>query len=68
MTEKEAKTNWCPMYRVGFNPEYKHNRISDGVSSRCIGAKCMWWCWNEADLDDDNHWGHTGDGYCGAIK
>ena len=35
VTEKDAKTKWCPMVRA----------VIDG-QDRCMGRSCMFWRWN----------------------
>ena len=64
MTEDEAKTKWCPMFRVGFHPEYQHNRIHDGKCGNCIASDCMMW---RTETSTNCSTGKTSvcGGYCG---
>ena len=69
MTEKEAKTKWCPV-TFGW----------DGPPDQCIGSDCMWWVWDEeftsenlAKEGETPIWAtgnqkSTTSGHCGAIK
>lgn len=54
LTESEAKTKWCPLYR--------HNDIEDEVrgGSNCIASDCAFWRWSHQD--------HNGipTGFCGG--
>lgn len=57
MTEQEAKTKWCPMYRQavsidGANREWADNRM-DGSNPTCIGSACMAWRWFQPGRDPD---------------
>ena len=69
MKESDAKTKWCPIYRVGFHQELSHNRIHDGVTGNCIGSKCMWWVEITPHLSNENGEAvYYSAGYCGAVK
>lgn len=68
MTEKEAKTRWCPMIRAGEATKesvISINRLFDGSSpkgSHCIASDCMAWRLAHKDAADG-----TERGYCGAF-
>lgn len=61
MTEKDAKTKWCPMVRSGVTFRQGANRWieSDGTHriAQCLGSACMMWRWVHDERIDD--------GYCG---
>lgn len=52
MTEKEAKTKWCPFVRAGAGDEAGLNRYRDmdrdaiSAVSCCIASECMAWQWS----------------------
>lgn len=49
MTEKQAKTKWCPMVRVGVMPGAGGpagiNDPETNFSGNCIGSGCALWQW-----------------------
>lgn len=47
MTEKEAKTKWCPIAREDRNTPAIGQDIPQmgALKYTCIGAKCMMWRW-----------------------
>jgi len=57
VTEKEARTKWCPDARVGLTAGMAVNRHPDDSVNEdccCAGSACMAWRWwglfiNEAD-------------------
>ena len=59
MTEKEAKTKWCPI----------NGDTDAGSSSDCIGSRCMAWRWlHKAGTDENdqpNYYAGPWQGYCG---
>lgn len=62
MTEKEAKTKWCPQckrFAEGITAENNHKAFN------CIASECMWWVWDDSSLSEDHEYRH---GHCGAIK
>lgn len=60
MTEQEAKTKWCPMFRasLGITPagerEVIDNRNDGEASTRCIGSACMAWRWTGEGKPEPN--------------
>jgi hypothetical protein len=73
LTEREAKTKWCPMareVRVVGNDIMGPFNIADISGQqhrhRCIGSECAMWRWNVRDRDkrrtDEDG---TPIGYCG---
>lgn len=62
MTEQEALTKWCPAVRITGESEKWHPMTNREVlvnpnsppfeASRCIGAACMSWRWDDADSLD----------------
>ena len=67
MTEKEAKTKWCPMIRKYGIIEREGKWIKE-----CIASECMMWRW-ETEIHIDRSGAHpaqqfvtsTDRGYCG---
>lgn len=59
MTEKEARTKWCPFARISDEePPVAVNRpVPYGDVPCCLGSHCMAWRWRVDALLDD--------GYCG---
>ena len=57
MTEKEAKTRWCPMVRrnVGWNRDMMHGKVDDGCF--CIASDCMMWRWECKEIKREDHSG-----------
>jgi hypothetical protein len=54
LTEKEAKTKWCPMLRIGPARE----------NWTCLASDCAMWRWGDRIFDHANRrW--IGRGYCG---
>lgn len=49
MSEKEAKSKWCPMARSFWSGELaqgaatSYNRATD--NTKCVASKCMMWRW-----------------------
>jgi hypothetical protein len=68
MTEEEAKTKWCPMFRCagdGGNAD-----ADGGRRTKCIGTRCMMWRWQYDTVADgpdgvDYKLVRTTQGYCG---
>lgn len=69
MTEDEAKTKWCPMFRVSnagaggsqysstsFETKTNRNFISN---PQCLASGCMAWRW------DYDQYGDATEGFCG---
>jgi hypothetical protein len=44
MTEKQAKTKWCPMADYSY----------DATDCKCIVSDCMWWVQDSAFWADKN--------------
>lgn len=75
LTEKEAKTKWCPHVRAhAYVPEggVSVNRAyPDGVMNIeracCIASACMAWRWAEMPIADESKFMGTvpGTGHCG---
>jgi len=80
MTEEEAKTKWCPAYRVsvamsGLNIDHADNRgtIPNSDTSNCIASACMAWriAWRGWDdktaviVGEHAPAGWIKEGYCG---
>lgn len=64
MTEEEAKTKWCPQYRIiiGTSGRAFSNRDND-ISAKCIASDCMMWK-GETDADGQElAW----TGHCGLV-
>lgn len=67
MLVESVRQKWCPFVRFhaeGSNAVSNRDEgIDDGNpgTSRCIGAVCMAWRWNEHKTDD----ARTHHGYCG---
>ena len=64
MTEKEAKTKWCPMMQKWNGP------IAEFGMANCIGSACMMWRWIYTPSPESERHGQTvpacvGDGCCG---
>ena len=53
MTEEEAKTKWCPHFRV------KHYTTAAAIPDNtldaecCIASDCMMWTWNTCHANTD---------------
>ena len=62
MTEKEAKTKWCPMMRTGDPTTYDLNNNAFEATAKCIASNCMAWRLAHKDAADG-----TERGYCGAF-
>jgi hypothetical protein len=47
MTEREAKTKWCPMARViDVGKSYNRNTYGEMLGSTlCFGSDCVMWRW-----------------------
>lgn len=77
MTEQEARTKWCPHYRIfAGNSETGDNRPNGPFNPRCIASDCM--AWRKENSFERNGKersayereigvGNTGRGYCGAF-
>jgi len=76
LTEKEAKTKWCPMARTGLLAGAgavavnRHITDDEGYKgevyheTRCMGSDCAMWVWfsrNVGDQDADRQ------GHCGLV-
>jgi len=61
ITEKEAKTKWCPMARLS-EMGGTLNRCGPEASLQCIASDCMAWRLAHKDAADG-----TERGYCGAF-
>lgn len=66
MTEEEARTRWCPMYRVVVDPSSQSlygNMLNPGAMT-CAASLCMAWRWfDESSVDgvrDNQQRGHCG--------
>jgi hypothetical protein len=59
MTEKEAKTKWCPHVRwFGNAKDYDDMYPNRGDDAACIASECMSWRWQGGVAE-------RGHGYCG---
>ncbi len=75
MTEPEAKTKWCPQFRMTSEAsQWAHNREG---SCECIASECAWWVreYKGAEMNKDGSITVTPQGeceyiggHCGAIK
>lgn len=71
MTEKEAKSKWCPMTRFhvveNSPPIVYSNRDEDNLSARCIASDCMMWRWHirGANVDGVYNDDYPVEGHCG---
>lgn len=74
MTEKEAKTKWCPMVRTGLYGGVSVNRhVTDDAGqkgeiyaeTRCLGSGCALWVWFMRDAGDLNA---DREGSCGLLN
>lgn len=73
MTEKEARTKWCPMTRIGMVQGVSVNRHpmdssgdgSEGVKdeTRCIASDCA--CWRMDPGANSKSGTPTSRGFCG---
>ena len=58
LTEDEARTKWCPAFRISYGGEGSdpHDNRGDtpGNNGRCIASRCMAWRWSGEAI-----------GYCG---
>jgi len=62
MTEDDAKTKWCPMFRryIGMDPAGLEHRVVNNrddvdqahLSQNCIGSECMAWREIEPELNN----------------
>lgn len=60
MTETEAKTKWCPMWRLGQSFDFGgYAAVNNHSASNCIGSACMMWREIVGVPDDQKQ------GYCG---
>lgn len=71
MTEDEAKTKWCPMFRVtayeldapqDYRPQ-TDNRGRHAPEGNCLGSGCM--AWRVYSVDDRTRENGPQGGYCG---
>ena len=67
MTEDEAKTKWCPFYRVPTAWEDDGRREAREIGEQsCIASKCMAWRGEPImTTNDDSKIVCRTDGYCG---
>jgi hypothetical protein len=73
MTEDEAKTKWCPFYRLIPETEFDEgldNRLiglkeENLLSSRCLASECMAWRWDTLIADQGSTLTHGGCGLAG---
>ncbi len=68
VTEKEAKTKWCPAARVsdaGLGNRYPmvDDLTSGRAFARCIASECMWWRWGCGSVPAGDESDRIG--YCG---
>jgi hypothetical protein len=79
MTEDEAKTKWCPMYRITsleWLQTATNNRgetLHENIPPNCIGSDCMMWTWDVTPFmaNNENARGnaHTkASGHCGLAR
>lgn len=64
MTEAEARTKWCPMFRrAGGNG----NADADGGRrSNCIASGCAMWRWAARLTETHTSYEQSEQGYCGV--
>lgn len=43
MTEEQAKTKWCPMFRAGYMLD--GGLPTNRLGGKCIASDCMLWKW-----------------------
>lgn len=70
MTEKEAKTKWCPMTRI--TPDamggFINNKNYNGVITYCIASDCMMWRWIHFENISDQQFYDIVKGKDGAME
>ncbi len=69
ISEKIARTKWCPFVRVD-NGNRRYNTVTDGFSNtekmyHCIGADCMGWRQFHLSYVKGSESEMTAHGYCG---
>jgi len=64
MTEKEAKTKWCPLARLS-EMGGTYNRTGPEANLQCIGSACMAWRTKEGVSARSQAFVTVG--YCGAF-
>jgi hypothetical protein len=53
MTEKEAKTKWCPHSQLDAKlGDYGGNFVKQVNNGNCIGSACMMWVWDREEVGD----------------
>jgi hypothetical protein len=63
MTEEEAKTKWCPMWRIGQVSDLRGSTaVNNHSAAKCIGSDCMMWR-TKPIVVDGKYAGY--EGYCG---
>jgi len=71
MTEDQARTKWCPMYRLvaAGETQSSYNSIYMGegqisMPTKCIASDCMMWRWTVGERSHKINPGYT-EGLCG---
>ena len=69
LTEKEARTRWCPLVRVGNEAGCNRSSNDFGATAHCIGSACMAWRTgvfaHQRNLPEQDRTPEVG--YCGAF-
>jgi hypothetical protein len=61
LSEKEAKTKWCPFARLGinrWNGDYVDNERTQSAKVKCIASECA--LWNKPEWSTCGHCGLGG--------